>query len=136
MVRPAGANGQVERASMTGDFRSRLRAARLRAGLTQAALADGRYTKAYVSALENGLSRPSVVALDYLAARLGMSPTELLGDGPTRWPRVEADRLAAGDWQIPRRLRSTSRRKCTRCRAEVQRGRARRSAGPTGRRTP
>jgi tetratricopeptide (TPR) repeat protein len=68
--------------------------------MTQARLAEGRYTKAYISALENGLSRPSIAALDFLADRLGMSPTALLGDGPTRWPRVEADlRLAAGDWQ-------------------------------------
>jgi transcriptional regulator with XRE-family HTH domain len=127
MARPAGANGQVERASMTSDFKSRLRAARLRAGLTQAALADGRYTKAYVSALENGLSRPSVVALDYLAARLGMSPTELLGDGPTRWSRVEADlRLAAGDWQtaLDAYDRLLEEEVHPVRRAEVQRGRA------------
>ncbi len=83
-----------------GDFGARLKATRLRAGLTQARLAEGRYTKAYISALENGLSRPSIAALDFLAARLGVTPTELLGAGPARWPRVEADlRLAAGDWQ-------------------------------------
>lgn len=99
MPRQARANPQVEQASVT-DFPGRLRAARLRAGLTQSRLAEGRYTKAYVSALENGLSRPSIVALDFLAARLGLSSTDLLGDGPARWSRVEADlRLAAGDWQ-------------------------------------
>ena len=81
-------------------FGGRLRAARLRAGLTQSGLAGDRYTKGYLSALENGLSRPSVAALDFLAGRLGLSASDLL-DGPTdRWSRVEADlRLAAGDWQ-------------------------------------
>jgi transcriptional regulator with XRE-family HTH domain len=82
------------------DFGGRLRAARLRAGLTQTALAGDRYTKGYLSALENGLSRPSVAALDFLARRLGLGPADLLGGSPDRWARVEADlRLAAGDWQ-------------------------------------
>jgi tetratricopeptide (TPR) repeat protein len=81
-------------------FGGRLRASRLHAGLTQTALAGDRYTKGYISALENGLSRPSVAALDFLAGRLGTSSAELLGGVPDRWPRVEADlRLAAGDWQ-------------------------------------
>jgi transcriptional regulator with XRE-family HTH domain len=100
MSRRALTGGEVERGSAANDFKDRLRAARLRAGLTQAALADGRYTKAYISALENGQSRPSIPALDFLAARLGVSPTELLYDRAGRWSRVEADlRLAAGDWQ-------------------------------------
>ena len=82
------------------DFGPRLKTARLRAGLTQARLAEGRYTKAYISALENGLSRPSIAALDFLAARLGVARSELLGTDPGRWSRVEADlRLAAGDFQ-------------------------------------
>lgn len=82
------------------DFGQRLKAARLGAGLTQTRLAGGRYTKGYISALENGLSRPSIVALDFLAERLGTTASELLGAGPGRWSRVEADlRLAAGDWQ-------------------------------------
>ena len=110
-----------------GAFAARLRAARLRAGLTQARLAEGRYTKAYVSALENGLSRPSIAALDFLAARLGVAPTDLLGEGQARWCRVEADlRLAAGDWQVAldafdRLLEDES---CPVRRAEIQRGRA------------
>jgi DNA-binding XRE family transcriptional regulator len=41
---------------------ARLRRARLHASLTQAQLAEGRYTKAYVSALENGLVKPSMAA--------------------------------------------------------------------------
>jgi tetratricopeptide (TPR) repeat protein len=81
-------------------FGARLKAGRLRAGLTQARLAEGRYTKAYISALEKGLSKPSVAAVYFLAARLAISPTELLGASDDRWRSVEADlRLAAGDWQ-------------------------------------
>ena len=81
-------------------FGARLKAARLRAGLTQAKLSEGRYTKAYISALEKGLSKPSMAAVYFLAPRLGVSPTELLGASDDRWRGVEADlRLAAGDWQ-------------------------------------
>lgn len=120
------ATSQVERAPVS-DFAGRLKAARLGAGLTQARLAEGRYTKAYVSALEHGLSRPSIAALDFLAARLGISPTDLLGNGPTRWSRVEADmRLAAGDWQAAidayDRLLDTVTSAVRR--AEIMRGRA------------
>ncbi|HEV8516302.1 MAG TPA: tetratricopeptide repeat protein [Candidatus Limnocylindrales bacterium] len=79
---------------------SRLRAARLRAGLTQQQLAGERYTKAYVSALENGLARPSMAALEYLAGRLGVSAPSLIGDGGPLWTRLETDvHLAAGRWQ-------------------------------------
>ena len=43
----------------------RIREARHRAGLTQQQLAGDRYTKAYVSALETGIARPSMVALNF-----------------------------------------------------------------------
>ena len=42
---------------------ARIRQARLRAGLTQQQLAGERYTKSYVSALENGSSKPSMAGL-------------------------------------------------------------------------
>jgi transcriptional regulator with XRE-family HTH domain len=78
----------------------KLKAARLRAGLTQQQVAAGRYTKAYVSALENGLIKPSMAALRFLAVRLGTTPSELLTDADERWARMDAElRLAAGDWQ-------------------------------------
>ena len=77
----------------------RLRDARLRAGLTQQQLAGDRYTKAYVSALENGTSRPSMAALTFFARRLSVAPAYLLGQEADTWTRLEADlRLAAGDW--------------------------------------
>ena len=40
----------------------RIRSARTSAGLTQSQLAGDRYTKAYVSALENALVKPSMAA--------------------------------------------------------------------------
>jgi transcriptional regulator with XRE-family HTH domain len=78
----------------------RIREARGRAGLTQQALAGDRYTKAYISALENGLIKPSVKALDYLATRLGTTPGWLMASEAPTWTRLEADlELAAGNWQ-------------------------------------
>jgi transcriptional regulator with XRE-family HTH domain len=78
----------------------RLRQARLKASLTQQQLAEGRYTKAYVSALENGLVKPSMAALQFFAGRLGVQVEHLISDREGAWTRLEADlRLAAGDWQ-------------------------------------
>ena len=79
---------------------TRLREARRAAGLTQQKLAEGRYTKAYVSALENGLSKPSMAALTFLAERLGVPISRLVESGPTTWSRLDADlALASGRWQ-------------------------------------
>jgi tetratricopeptide (TPR) repeat protein len=79
---------------------ARLRRARTKAALTQAQLAAGRYTKAYVSALEHGLVKPSMAALNFFAERLQIPIERLLTDGEARWTRLEADiYLAAGDWQ-------------------------------------
>lgn len=78
----------------------RLRQARLNARLTQQQLAEGRYTKAYVSALENGLVKPSMAAIQFFANRLGVPVEQLISDREGAWTRLEADlRLAAGDWQ-------------------------------------
>ena len=78
---------------------ARLRKARLEAGMTQAQLAAGRYTKAYVSALENGLSKPSMAALNFFAERLQLPMERFISDGEPAWTRLEADlRLASGDW--------------------------------------
>jgi tetratricopeptide (TPR) repeat protein len=78
---------------------ARLRAQRARAGLTQSQLAEGRYTKAYVSALEKGLAKPSMAALSFFAARLGVSAASLVDGNVPAWTRLEADlRLASGDF--------------------------------------
>jgi transcriptional regulator with XRE-family HTH domain len=90
----------IEDRDLAQQIGARLRAARSRAGLTQQQVAGDRYTKAYVSALENGLIKPSMAALRYLAGRLGTTPSDLLTDADERWAGLEAElRLAAGDWQ-------------------------------------
>jgi len=77
----------------------RIRAERLRAGLTQARLAEGRYTKAYISALENGLAKPSMAALGFIASRLDLPMTRFIGEQGHHWSRLEADLLlATGEW--------------------------------------
>jgi tetratricopeptide (TPR) repeat protein len=79
---------------------NRLREARHRAGLTQQQLAGERYTKAYVSALETGIARPSMVALSYLSERLGLPASHFIDEAHPAWTRLEVDmRLAAGEWQ-------------------------------------
>ena len=77
----------------------RLRELRTRAGLTQAQVAAGRYTSAYISALENGLVRPSMAALTHIAARLNVGIDDLVRGQDGRWERLQADlHLAAGEW--------------------------------------
>jgi tetratricopeptide (TPR) repeat protein len=77
----------------------RIRAARLRAGLTQKALAGDRYTGSYISALEKGLTRASMAALQYLAGRLGVPTDYFIRDEKPRWARMRADLLLASeDW--------------------------------------
>jgi transcriptional regulator with XRE-family HTH domain len=88
-------NSHVARA--VGD---RIRRARLQAGLTQAELSKGRYTAAYVSALERGLAKPSMAALTFIAERLGVSASDLVAEERPAAKRLEADLLlAAGNAQ-------------------------------------
>ena len=99
---PRTATRSSTRDSLSLRVGARIREARARAGLTQQQVAGERYTKAYVSALENGLVKPSVTALDYLAGRLATTSAWLLGSGSEApaWTRLEADlELAAGNWQ-------------------------------------
>ena len=78
----------------------RIREARHRAGLTQQQLAGERYTKAYVSALETGIARPSMVALNFLSERLKLPASHFIDEANPAWTRLEVDmQLAAGDWQ-------------------------------------
>ncbi len=78
----------------------RIREARHRSGMTQQQLAGDRYTKAYISALETGIARPSMVALTYLCARLGVPASHFLDEQNPAWSRLQVDmHLAAGDWQ-------------------------------------
>src|SRR3954452_9345180 len=88
----------VDQRALALSIGTRIRAARLRAGLTQQELALDRYTKAYISALELGHAKPSMAALDYLAPRLDTTPDRILSDPAEAWSRFEADiALASGD---------------------------------------
>jgi len=83
---------------------ARIRSARNAADMSQRQLAADRYTPSYISALENGLVKPSMAALSYLAERLGCSINDLVGDRSVDVQRaglrLEADlRLASGDSQ-------------------------------------
>lgn len=73
----------------------RIRQARTRAGMTQAQLARGRYTPAYISALERGLAKPSMAALTFLSERLGVSIPDLVAEERPAAGRLEADLLLA-----------------------------------------
>ncbi|MDP8905018.1 MAG: helix-turn-helix domain-containing protein, partial [Chloroflexota bacterium] len=100
MPRTARRPIETQKSPLAVRIGARLRAARLKAGMTQQQLAGDRYTKAYVSALENALIKPSMVALDYLAGRLGTTASQLMADEEPAWSRLEADlNLAAGRWE-------------------------------------
>src|SRR4029079_11491090 len=73
----------------------RIRQARTRAGLTQAQLAAGRYTSAYISALERGLAKPSMAALTFLSERLGVSMRDLVAEEQPSASRLAAHLLLA-----------------------------------------
>lgn len=78
----------------------RIRRARLRAGLTQGQVSEGRYTSAYISALERGLAKPSMAALTYISERLGVTVRDLVGDEAPVTARLDADLLlAAGQYR-------------------------------------
>ncbi len=90
----------VDESALAQAIGGRIKERRSAAGLTQAALAGDRYTKAYISALEHGLAKPSMAALNYLAPRLGTTASALIADRDPVWERIEADlAMASGDWQ-------------------------------------
>src|ERR671918_3174285 len=101
MRRPKPAARPTEHdAALARQIGERIREARHRAGLTQQQLAGDRYTKAYVSALETGIARPSMVALRFLSERLGLPASHFIDEAHPAWTRLEVDmRLAAGEWQ-------------------------------------
>jgi tetratricopeptide (TPR) repeat protein len=93
-ARPTAADTELARR-----IGQRIREARHKLGMTQQQLAGERYTKAYVSALETGIARPSMVALAYLSDRLGLPASHFLDQEHVAWTRLEVDmRLAAGEW--------------------------------------
>jgi transcriptional regulator with XRE-family HTH domain len=89
----------VDDSALANRIGERIRLARRQAGLTQQQLADGRYTKAYISALEKGHAKPSMAALNFIAGRLGLPASRFLTDSSGTWDRLSADiALASGDW--------------------------------------
>src|SRR5581483_10135436 len=62
---------------MTSELGERVRALRIGAGMSQSALAGGRFSKEYVSQIERGRTRPSAEALEWLAGRLGVDVAAL-----------------------------------------------------------
>lgn len=76
----------------------RIRASRQAAGMSQRQLAAGRFTGAYISALEKGIAKPSLASLAYISERLGVPIRHFLENELPAWTRLEADtRLASGD---------------------------------------
>src|SRR4051812_35125039 len=85
------------RSPMVADVGARIRSLRTAKGLTQAQLADPLYTKAYISMLESGRTRASMKALEHIAGRLGVKPSDLLGGSSSpatpQYDLIEARRL-------------------------------------------
>jgi transcriptional regulator with XRE-family HTH domain len=79
-------------------IRARIRKARKAKGLTQSQLADSRFTKAYISSLERGTTRPSLKALEHIASRLEL-PLSYFVNGVEMGtdPNDEAGLLGAPD---------------------------------------
>jgi transcriptional regulator with XRE-family HTH domain len=89
--------GNAIRSALTADVGARIRSLRTARGLTQAQLAEPQYTKAYISMLESGRTRASMKALEHIAGRLGVQPSDLLGGSPSpaapQFDLLEARRL-------------------------------------------
>jgi transcriptional regulator with XRE-family HTH domain len=117
----------VDNSALARSIGGRIRKARLAAGMTQAELAHGRYTSAYVSALERGLAKPSMAALQYVGDRLGQPPRAFLEPDTGAATRMEADlRLASGAWReaVDAYRELADRAADRRSRAEARRGEA------------
>lgn len=90
----------VDNRPLANAIGANVRRLRTAAKLTQRQLAEPRYTPAYVSALENGLAKPSMAALQYFAERLAVPIGAFLPPEPGQANRLEADlRLASGDYE-------------------------------------
>ena len=87
----------AETVAATPDIGSRVRMLRRGAGMTQGELADGRFTKQYVSQIERGEVTPEGELLDWLAERLDVEPLYLeTGYGASDLDRVRRT-LEQGD---------------------------------------
>jgi tetratricopeptide (TPR) repeat protein len=84
---PSAARNPIVEAEGLG---SRLRALRRAAGMSQSELADGRFSKEYMSQLERGKSRPNRELIAWLAERLG-TDVEYLETGVSSPDRERAE---------------------------------------------
>jgi tetratricopeptide (TPR) repeat protein len=70
----------------------RVRSLRVAAGLTQGQLAEGRFSKEYISQIERGKTRPTESTIAWLASRLGVDPT-FIASGVTTEARTKVETL-------------------------------------------
>src|SRR6478672_4009711 len=76
----------------------RIRQVRTRRGLTQQDLAGDDYSKSYISAIEQGKTRPSLEALQRMASRLEVPASLLLDPGAPGFAPIDPE-------VMPRRVR-------------------------------
>jgi HTH-type transcriptional regulator, quorum sensing regulator NprR len=76
----------------------RIRQLRIQRSLTQQDLAGEDYSKSYISAIEQGKTRPSLEALQRIASRLRAPASLLLDPDPAAFQNVDED-------QLPKRVR-------------------------------
>ena len=72
----------------------RLRALRIAAGLTQEGLAEGKFSKEYISQIERGKTRPTEATIEWLAQRLDVDPA-FLSDGVSIEARTKVEAVLA-----------------------------------------
>lgn len=87
---------------------SRIKAARIAAGLSQRQLCGEHITRNMLSQIENGSAQPSMKTLGYLAEKLGKPVSYFLDEQaallPNQQPMAEArTAMALGDWEKMRR---------------------------------
>ena len=72
----------------------RVRALRVAAGLTQAELAEGRFSKEYISQIERGKTRPTESTVEWLAVRFGVDPSFIVS-GVSTEARTKVETMIA-----------------------------------------
>jgi len=68
----------VDHSELNKVIGARVKMLRTRRKMTQRQVAEGRFTSAYISAIERGLTHPSLSALVFLAERLQVRMRDLL----------------------------------------------------------
>jgi tetratricopeptide (TPR) repeat protein len=72
----------------------RVRALRVAAGLTQGQLAEGRFSKEYISQIERGKTRPTESTIAWLSERLGVDPS-FISSGVSTEERTKVETMLA-----------------------------------------